>query len=65
MDIETLLKVIEMLDNNLESTKEEDVKLYYSFSEAEYKMLGRRSALEDFRDYLQGYIENQVSKVEG
>lgn len=65
MDIETLLKVIEMLDNNLESTKEEDVKLYYSFTVEEYKMLGRRKAIEDFRDHLQGYIENQVSKVEG
>ena len=59
------MKVIDKHDTHLESTKDEDMKLYYSFSEAEYKMLGRRRALEDFRDYLQGYIENQVSKVEG
>jgi hypothetical protein len=64
MDTETVLKVIAMLDNNLASTRDEDVKLYYSFSPEENKMLGRRKALEDFRDELQGFIEAQVNQVE-
>jgi hypothetical protein len=64
MNTETVLKVIAMLDNNLASTRDEDVKLYYSFSPEENKMLGRRKALEDFRDELQGFIEAQVNQVE-
>jgi hypothetical protein len=64
MDTETVLKVIAMLDNNLASTRDEDVKLYYSFSPEENRMLGRRKALEDFRDTLQGFIEAQVNQVE-
>jgi hypothetical protein len=65
MDTETVLQIIAMLDNNLASTRDEDVKLYYSFSPEENRMLGRRNALENFRDHLQEYIESQVSQIEG
>jgi len=65
MDTETVLQIIEMLDNNLASTRDEDVKLYYSFSPEENRMLGRRKALENFRDHLQEFIEAQVSQIEG
>lgn len=64
MDTETLFRIIAMLDDNLASTRDEDVKLYYSFSPEENKMLGRRKALEDFRDDLQKYIDNQVAHME-
>ena len=64
MDTETVLKVIAMLDKNLASTRDEDVKLYYSFSPEEYKMLGRRKALEDFRDHLRklSIIHTELNK---
>ena len=64
MNTETVLQIIAMLDNNLASTKDEDIKLYYSFSAEENRMLGRRNALEDFRDHLQEYIELQVTQAE-
>jgi len=64
MDTETVLQIIAMLDNNLESTRVEDKKLYYSFSPEENRMLGRRNALENFRDKLQEYIELQVNQAE-
>jgi hypothetical protein len=64
VDTETLFRIIAMLDDNLASTRDEDVKLYYSFSPEENKMLGRRKALEDFRDDLQKYIDNQVAHME-
>lgn len=64
MDTETLTKVVDMLDNILASTRDEDVKLYYSFSDEENRMLGRRKALEDFRDDLNKYIDKQVAQME-
>ena len=64
MNTDTVLQIIAMLDNNLASTKDEDIKLYYSFSPEEDRMLGRRKALEDFRDELQGFIEAQVNQAE-
>ena len=64
MDTGTVLQIIAMLDSNLASTRDEDVKLYYSFSPEENRMLGRRKALEDFRDHLQEYIEAQVNYAE-
>lgn len=64
MDTETLTKVVDMLDNILASTRDEDVKLYYSFSDEENRMLGRRKALEDFKEYLNKYIDKQVAQME-
>ena len=64
MNTETVFKIIAMLNNTLASTRDEDVKLYYSFSPEEHKMLGRRKALEDFRDDLQKYIDKQVAQME-
>ena len=65
MDKETVLQIIAMLDNNLASTRDEDLKLYYSFSPEENRMLGRRDAIENFRDHLWEYIEDKVSQIEG
>jgi hypothetical protein len=64
MDTKTLTKVVDMLDNILASTRDEDVKLYYSFSDEENRMLGRRKALEDFKEHLNKYIDKQVAHME-
>ena len=64
MDTETLEKVIDMLDNRLNSTWEEDKLLNYMMNNEEYMMLGRRKALADFRDHLQKYVDKQVAHME-
>jgi hypothetical protein len=64
MDIETLEKVIDMIDNRLNSTWEEDKLLNYMMNNEEYMMLGRRKALADFRDQLQKYVDKQVAQME-
>jgi hypothetical protein len=64
MDIQTVFRIIDMLDNRLNSTWEEDKLLNYMMNNEEYMMLGRRKALTDFRDELQEYIDRQVAQME-
>ena len=63
MDIETLEKVIEMLDASIEKVLTEiEVDEPYG-SEVEWYW-GRRDAYTQFRDHLEKYIDNQVAHME-
>ena len=60
MDTETVFKIIEMLD-----AKIDDIKLNQPVPILKDWHNGLVYGLEEFRDYLQGYIELQVAQVEG
>lgn len=63
MDIETLEKVIEMLDASVEKVLT-DIELDDPRgSEIEWYW-GRRDAYTQFRDHLQKYVDKQVAQME-
>ena len=54
MDIGTVIQIIEMLDARIEGVRPHSNKIGVTAV----------GALEDFRDYLQEYIESQVNQLE-
>ena len=67
MDTETVLQIIQMLDNRL-ATFNKELDKYSSFPMAYAEHLTiikiRYNEAERFKDYLQEYIESEVSKAE-
>jgi hypothetical protein len=66
MDTETVLQIINLIDNRLEII--EETFIIDPDKEERYdtgQQIGKQDALEELRDYLQEYIESQVSQIEG
>ena len=67
MDTETVLQIIQMLDNRL-ATFNKELDKYSSFPMAYAEHLTiikiRYNEAERFKEYLQDYIETQVSQAE-
>lgn len=67
MDTETVLQIIQMLDNRL-ATFNKELDKYSSFPMAYAEHLTiikiRYNEAERFQEYLQDYIETQVSQAE-
>lgn len=66
MDTETVLQIINLIDNRLEII--EETFIIDPDKEERYdtgQQIGKEKALEELRDYLQEYIEIQVSQIEG
>lgn len=74
MDTDTVLKIIEMLDNKIWNVTYEycNLELFmishdepaFLISKAEERYQVRRQTLVDFRDYLQKYIHTLQNQVE-
>ena len=75
MDTETVLQIIEIIENRIfnltyEHTNLQCFMIADDYSAAEIKEAGtlfkaKKKALLDVRDHLQEYIELQVSQIEG
>lgn len=66
MDTETVLQIINLIDIRLEII--EETFIIDPDKEERYdtgQQIGKEKALEELRDYLQEYIELQVSQIEG
>jgi hypothetical protein len=64
MDTETVFKIISMLSARMEVCE----RFFNGETDEDYDTAtecGKFEALEEFRDYLQNYIELQVAQVEG
>lgn len=64
MDTETVLEIIKMLDNQIDYVNVEEYEGYDQYDPTNIKNEGRYHALTDFRDHLQNFIENEISKAE-
>lgn len=62
MDTATVLQIIAVLDNKIDSI-EQMINSLYDY-EDDTAMHHHREGLEDIRDYLQEYIESQLSAAE-
>lgn len=64
MDTNTVFTIIEKLDSFIESSNRVLNSDYPFDRELLIYEEGRKSSIESFRDYLQEYIESEVSKAE-
>jgi hypothetical protein len=65
MDTETVLQIIAMLDTKIAKLREEFDNPAFNEYELGYYLQGQIIGFNFFRDYLQEYIEIQVSQIEG
>jgi hypothetical protein len=63
MDTQTVLEIIEMLDNKVKALRIEIDESPLQGADLEFEM-GMMRGFKEFRDHLQEYIESQVNQVE-